>query len=184
MDYEGGERLEAREIEQCIDRFGTDVYHFCMRLCADRSDADDLYQQTFLKALESPLTLDWEQNPKAFFFSIACNIWKTTMRKTARRNAIAPSGALDDKTASVIGSGENIEENFLKQELLAEISRIIAGMPDRLRLPVTLFYQFDFPLEQIAKTLKLPAGTVKSRLSRGRDYIRKKLKEAGYHEEA
>ena len=106
------------------------------------------------------------------------------MRKTARRNAIAPSGFLDDKTASVLGSGENIEENFLKQELLAEISRIIANMPEKLRLPVTLFYQFDFPLEQIAKTLNLPAGTVKSRLSRGRDHIRKKLKEAGYHEEA
>lgn len=41
--------MEAREVEKCIDMFGTDIYRFYMSLCADKTDADGLYQQTFLK---------------------------------------------------------------------------------------------------------------------------------------
>ena len=55
--------MDAREIEKCIDEFGTDIYRFCLKLCMDKSEAEDLYQQTFLKALEIEWTLDWGQNP-------------------------------------------------------------------------------------------------------------------------
>ena len=68
--------MTAKEIERCIDEFGTDIYRFCQKLCVDKSDAEDLYQQTFLKALETEWTLDWEKNPKALFFSLAHNLWK------------------------------------------------------------------------------------------------------------
>lgn len=50
--------MDAREIEKCIDVFGTDIYRFCLKLCMDKTDAEDLYQQTFLKALEMDWTLD------------------------------------------------------------------------------------------------------------------------------
>ena len=60
-------KVNAREIEKCIDAFGTDIYRFCLKLCADKADAEDLYQQTFLKALETEWTLDWEKYPKALF---------------------------------------------------------------------------------------------------------------------
>ena len=66
--------MDAREIERCIDEFGTDIYRFCLKLCMDKSEAEDLYQQTFLKALETEWTLDWGQNPKALFFSLTYNL--------------------------------------------------------------------------------------------------------------
>ena len=84
--------MDAREIEKCIDEFGTDIYRFCLKLCMDKSEAEDLYQQTFLKALEAEWTLDWEQNPKALFFSLTHNLWKSDRRKQARRNMIANMG--------------------------------------------------------------------------------------------
>ena len=55
--------MKAWELEKCIDEFGTEIYRFCMKLCMDKENAEDLYQQTFLKALESDMELDWEQNP-------------------------------------------------------------------------------------------------------------------------
>ena len=91
--------MEAREIERCIDAFGADVFRFCRRLCADRADADDLYQQVFLRALEARVALDWASNPRALFFSLAYRLWKSDARKRARRQAIAPSECLDDAPA-------------------------------------------------------------------------------------
>lgn len=90
--------MEASELEKCIDQFGTDIYRFCIKLCMDKTNAEDLYQQTFLKALESDIKLDWNQNPKALFFSLAHNLWKSDQRKKARRAVIAPCSHLTKKT--------------------------------------------------------------------------------------
>lgn len=76
--------MDAREIEKCIDVFGTDIYRFCLKLCMDKTDAEDLYQQTFLKALEMEWTLDWQQNPKALFSQ-----WLITFGKVIDENGLA-----------------------------------------------------------------------------------------------
>ena len=122
VNSQGGETVNAREIEKCIDDFGTDIYRFCLKLCADKTDAEDLYQQTFLKALETEWTLDWEKNPKALFFSLSHNLWKSSRRKQARRNTIAPSSNLDDRTETVLHSEESIEESYLQKELITVMS--------------------------------------------------------------
>ena len=75
--------MEAREIERCIDAFGADVFRFCRRLCADRADADDLYQQVFLRALEARVALDWASNPRALFFSLAFELVGTEQFSSA-----------------------------------------------------------------------------------------------------
>ena len=175
--------MEAREIERCIDEFGTDVYRFCLKLCMNREDADDLYQQTFLKALESSFTMEWEGNPRAFFFAMAHNQWKSGRRKEARRRAIAPCTNIEDERENLIPSGEDIEADYFRREMLSEISRIIQALPDKFRIPLTLFYLFEFKVEQIGRMTGKPPGTVKSRLFKGRKMIKKGLEEAGYGKE-
>lgn len=172
--------MEAKEIERCIDEFGTDIYRFCMKLCMDKSNAEDLYQQTFLKSLESEWTLGWEQNPKALFFSLAYNLWRSDIRKQARRSSIAPSINLDSENENLLYSGENIEEDFFQQELIEETNKIIKSLPEKIRVPIILFYLSELSVEQIAETIKKPSGTVKSRLFKGRSLIKKRLEEAGY----
>lgn len=141
--------MDAREIEKCIDEFGTDIYRFCLKLCMDKSEAEDLYQQTFLKALEAEWTLDWEQNPKALFFSLTHNLWKSDRRKQARRNMIAPSSNLDDEAETVLHSEESIEESYLQKELILEVNRIIETLPEKIRIPLTLFYLSNCSVEQM-----------------------------------
>lgn len=156
--------MDAREIEKCIDEFGTDIYRFCLKLCMDKSEAEDLYQQTFLKALEMEWTLDWGQNPKALFFSLTHNLWKSDRRKQARRNMIAPCSNLDDEAEAVLHSEEGIEERYLQKELISEVNRIIETLPEKIRIPLTLFYLSNCSVEQISTIIKKPPGTVKSRL--------------------
>lgn len=172
--------MNAGEIEKCIDEFGTDVYRFCLKLCADKTDAEDLYQQTFLKALETEWELDWENNPKALFFSLAHNLWKSDRRKQARRNTIAPSSSFDDEMEMVLHTGENIEEGYLQKELIILVRQIIQTLPEKFQVLLILFYLSDCPIEQIAAIIKKPPGTVKSRLYKGRKLIKKRLEDTGY----
>lgn len=180
MKGKWGETLDAREIEQCIDTFGTDIYRFCLKLCMDKTDAEDLYQQTFLKELESKWTLDWDNNPKALFFSLAHFLWKNEKRKMARRHKIAPCSNLDEETESVLYSSVNMEEDFVQKELMIEVNRIIETLPEKDRIPLILYYLSDCSIEQIATIIKKPSGTVKSRLFKGRSLIKKRLEELGY----
>lgn len=172
--------MDAREIEKCIDDFGTDIYRFCLKLCADKTNAEDLYQQTFLKALETEWTLDWKKNPKALFFSLAHNLWKSHRRKQARRNTIAPCGNFDDETETVLHSEENIEAGYLEKEMITEVRQIMQKLPEKFRVPLILFYLSDCSIEQISAVIKKPPGTVKSRLFKGRSIIKKRLEDAGY----
>lgn len=172
--------MEAREIEKCIDKFGTDVYKFCIKLCINKEDAQDLYQQTFLKALESNINLNWEQNPKALFFSLSYNLFKSNIRKIARRNNIAPVVNINEENENLIFLNENFEEDIIQKELLNKINKIIENLPDKIKIPLTLYYLFDFSTESISKIIKKPLGTVKSRLFKGRSLIKKRLEELGY----
>ncbi len=172
--------MDAREVEKCIDDFGTDIYRFCLKLCMDKEDAEDLYQQTFLKALETEWTLDWEKNPKSLFFSLTHNIWKSDKRKQARRNMIAPCSNLDYEMETVLHPEENIEESYFQKELVAEVRQIIQTLPEKFQVPLILFYLSDCSIEQIAAIIKKPAGTVKSRLFKGRNLIKKRLEDIGY----
>ena len=172
--------MKAWELEKCIDEFGIDIYRFCMKLCMDKANAEDLYQQTFLNALESDIELDWEQNPKALFFSFAYNLWKSEQRKNTRRSNLVPCVNLDNENENLISSEENIEENIFRQELIAETKQIIEKLPEKIRIPLTLHYLFEQPVDEIAKEIKKPPGTVKSRLFKGRSLIKKRLEELGY----
>lgn len=172
--------MDAKEIETCIDTFGADVYRFCLKLCGGRPDADDLYQQTFLKALEAEWSLDWQRNPKALFLSLAYHLWKSGRRRQARRDRIAPAAPLDDDAGTDLPSGENIEEAYLQKERAAAVRRILNSLPEKFRVPLTLYYLSDCSVEQIAAILEKPPGTVKSRLFKGRTLIRKRLEETGY----
>jgi len=172
--------VNAGEIEKCIDNFGTDVYRFCLSLCQDKADAEDLYQQTFLKALETEWTLDWERNPRALFFSFAYHLWQSDRRKLARRNAIAPCGNYDEEMGAVMQSEGDVEEGYLQKELTAQVRQIMQTLPEKFQVPLLLFYLSDCSIEQIAAVIKKPPGTVKSRLFKGRSLIKQRLEDAGY----
>ena len=172
--------MEAREIERCIDAFGADVFRFCRRLCADRADADDLYQQVFLRALEARVALDWASNPRALFFSLAYRLWKSDARKRARRQAIAPSECLDDAPADALCAPGDLQERVENAQRDAAIRAIVRDLLDRAVAQVVELDRNAQFFRQIARTIQRPRGTVKSRLFQARETIRKRLEEAGY----
>ncbi len=87
---------------------------------------------------------------------------------------------LDDDAEIVLRSGENIEERYFQKELIEKVRQIIQTLPEKFQVPLLLYYLSDCSIEQIATVIKKPPGTVKSRLFKGRNMIKKRLEDAGY----
>jgi len=166
--------LDARDLEQIIDEYGTQVYRFCLRLSRRKPDAEDLYQQTFLKLLEHGMEIRRDWNPRSFLFSIAYGIWKNEQRKHLR-HSVEPSEAL-----LLEASGDDTEGEVLAQIETEEVRKAVERLPSKYRIPLILQYTFEMPLEEIGKVEHIPLGTVKSRLHHAKALIKKEMEANGY----
>lgn len=73
--------MNKQELEICINEYGKALYSFCKYLANNSQDADDLYQDMFLTAMEQYERIDFTQNPKSYLLSVALRIWKNRKRK-------------------------------------------------------------------------------------------------------
>ncbi|CUP08307.1 RNA polymerase factor sigma-70 RpoD [Intestinibacter bartlettii] len=113
--------------------------------------------------------------------SVSIKIWKNTVRKNNRRKLIAPSMNIDDyELIDIKGTSLNTEQGILKKETEREVNLIVGKLEDKFKLPIIMHYTVEMSLDEIAKSLKIPKGTVKSRLHKGRQIIKKELEDMGY----
>lgn len=165
-------------MEICMNEYGRALYSFCSYLAHDRQEAEDLYQDTFLKALELGDRIDREQNPKSYLLSIALRIWRNRKRKYAWRKRIADVRPMDEERDGdcLAGSGEGSpEEEFLGKEEREAVRNAVRRLPDRLRTTVLLYYMEELSAGQISQVMRVPKGTVLSRLHQARKLLRKEL---------
>ena len=78
---ENNQKPAGYTFAELADRYGDPVYRFCRSLAYSREDADDLFQETFLKIFEQPHKINGSDNPRGFLFSTALYIWKSWKRK-------------------------------------------------------------------------------------------------------
>ena len=169
------------ELEQCIQEYGKEVYSFCLHLTGVREWADELYQDTFLTAMEHITQLHNEAgtNLKSYLLSVAIRLWKNKRRKAAWRRRIAPEQSMDAPGGEVL-TGEteltdSIETEVLRAEERRQVQRAVDTLPEKYRVVVLLYYMEELPLAQIASLLHIPSGTVKSRLHQARKLLRQQL---------
>jgi RNA polymerase sigma-70 factor (ECF subfamily) len=159
-----------------VDGHGAPLYRFCRSLTYAREDADDLFQEVFLRAFEQFGKISGSPNPKAFLFSCAVYVWKGWKRKYARRNRLAPAGGPGAEAADPARA----EDGLLADEEIRLVRRLVAALPEKFKIPVTLRYTSEMSVTDIAGALGLPEGTVKSRLFKARKLIEKGLRANGY----
>lgn len=167
------------ELEQLIRENGTAIYSFCRHLTCHVQEAEDLYQDTFLKAIELG-TLKAGSNPKSCLLAIAVNIWKNRKRKFAWRRRITEEKALQEQSDPhyCIWMEPSPEAQVLKEEEQKIIRRLVDDLPEKFRVVVLLYYMEELSVPQISKVMKLPEGTIKSRLHKARKLLEQEL--SGY----
>lgn len=171
--------MTMKELERCIEVYGKDIYTFCLWLAKDQEYADDLYQDTFLTAIEVIDRIDSNENMKSYLLSISIRLWKNRKRKWAWRNRIAPTVEMAEDFYVDLAYEE--KDRVLDNEKSAVLKSAIAKLPEKYRVIILLHYMEEVPQEKIASILRAPIGTVKSRLYAARQLLKSELEEY-FHE--
>lgn len=163
--------MDIADLSNLVKLHGKAIYGFCRRLAKNQPDADDLYQETFLKAAELCNKIDNDSNPKGFLISVAAGLWKNKRRKYAWRKRIAPVEELSDDNY-IFKDESTPEDIIISNELQIMIQTAADTLNDKLRIPLYMYYTAEMSIEDIASSLKIPLGTVKSRLYKARKVLK------------
>ena len=158
------------------------LYSAAMRLTHNPSDAEDLVQETYLKAYRSFGTYEAGTNLRAWLYRILTNTFINQYRAKQRRVSEEDLDDVEDMYLyRHLGSFEtalasrSAEDNLLERLTDDEVKQALADLPDSFRLPVYLADVEEFSYKEIAEMLDVPIGTVMSRLHRGRKALHKRL---------
>jgi RNA polymerase sigma-70 factor, ECF subfamily len=162
------------------------LYRTAMRLSRDRSDAEDLVQDTYLKAFRAADQFEPGTNLRAWLFTILHNTARNRFRDRARDTVTVDSDIVDraaDGALAGSGSGrsgnvETPETLLLRDALVPELQAAIDELPGAFREAVWLRDVEEFSYAEIAQMLSVPIGTVMSRISRGRHLLFERLNPA------
>ena len=164
------------------------VYQFAYSLTRDHSSAEDLVQETFLSAFRSFGRFEIGTNCKAWLFRICKNAFidgfRTKQRRPVHQEISTAAPASVDREREVRAfeqrtldeRGIDNEEAFL-DFFGDEVNRFLVELPDTFREALLLCDLEGLAYEEIAETLSIPIGTVRSRISRARSFLRERLEE-------
>ncbi len=155
-----------------IDRFHGAVYGLCFRMMRHRHDAEDLVQETFLRALGGIAGFDPDRPLRPWLLGIAANRCRTALVRRARLPR--PAEAAQDRVDHRPGLGD-------PDDLAGELERALGQLRPEYRIVVTLFHEQALPYEEIAQVIGRPVGTVKTWLHRARSDLAEALARRGVH---
>ena len=167
--------MDKSTFSEIITEYGKDIYSYCLYLTRNKEDADDLYQQSFLIAIEKG-DLDIERNPKSYLLAIATNVWSNQKRKFLWRKKKADIVYMGTEEMDYIpDERDNIYDQLIKDEQYGYVRRVVNELPDKMRVVILMYYMEEMKIEDIAKALEVPAGTIKSRLHQAKSRLRERL---------
>lgn len=154
------------------------LYNFGLRLTSDPNDAEDLVQDTIVKAYRFFDSYEKGTNAKAWLFRILKNSYINNYRKKSKK----PQEVDYDEVASFYESiraerteTSDMEDKMFRELIDDDISNALDEIPEDFRTVVLLCDVEDFTYEEIANMLDVPIGTIRSRLHRGRNLLKAQL---------
>ena len=159
-----------RMLDALIESQGPRLFGLCRKLCAARADAEDLYQETLLRALEKQDRLAQVEDPGGYLARICLNLYRDGLR---RRKLLSFFSASGEAGRAYLDAQAHAPPPDAGDE--ATVRWAVDGLPELYRQAVLLYYFYGQSVEQAAAALGVRPGTVKSRLSRARDMLKEVL---------
>jgi len=161
-------------------QYAPQLYSTALRMTRNPSDAEDLVQETYLRAYRSFATFQAGTNLRAWLFRILTNSYINTYRAKQRRPQETDLDDVEDlylykRVRSIDPSTRSAEDTLFELFTDDEVKSALESLPDTFRVAVLLADVQGFSYKEIAEMLDIPIGTVMSRLHRGRKAMQKRL---------
>jgi RNA polymerase sigma-70 factor (ECF subfamily) len=153
------------------------LFATAMRLTRNRADAEDLVQDTYVKAFRHSAQFKRGTNLRAWLYTILHNTWRNRRRDASREAVDVDSDQVEQLAAGGTGNAqiETPERILMRSTLDADLQAALDSLPEAFREAVWLRDVEEFTYAEIAEMLTVPIGTVMSRISRGRRMLYAKL---------
>jgi RNA polymerase sigma-70 factor (ECF subfamily) len=170
---------DQKAYEALLARHNKAIFHVVMKIVRNREEAQDLVQETFMKAFNALASYRSEYRFSTWLYKIAANCAIDFVRKK-RIEALSLDKPIETKDGrvefEVPDSSWDPEQDLVRKQKLKSIEEAIDSLPDKYREVIIYRHKDDKPYEEIADILKVPVGTVKARIFRARELLKKKLK--------
>jgi RNA polymerase sigma-70 factor, ECF subfamily len=173
-------RLRSGDVEAVaalMERYQHRLYRYLLRLVRQPATAEDLFQQTWLRVMERIRNYDPQRSFEGWLFALAHNLAIDLLRRGRLESLDEPLPSGDTRAEILEGRGPGALEQLLSQERAGWLAESLGELPVVFREVLTLRFEEEMRLEEIASVLSLPLGTVKTRLHRALKHLRQSLEQ-------
>jgi RNA polymerase sigma-70 factor (ECF subfamily) len=160
-----------------MEQYQGRLLRYLLRLVKEQAIAEDLFQLTWLRVMEKIRSYDPARNFDPWLFTIARNLALDHLRRYQPESLDEPLPSGDSREDMLPQDAPGAMENLLAEERAILLARAMVELPVIFREVLTLRFEEEMKLEEIAALLKIPLSTAKSRLRRGLDGLRTRLQQ-------
>ena len=154
--------------EAIVRRWQGPLINMAWRYCRDRSRAEELAQEAFVRAWRGLAQWRRESSFSTWLFALAANVYRNELKKFPVEHV-----AIEEVAEP---AGPSTQHEALQEKDRREVlRRAVLALPVRYREPVVLFYFHEMDVNAAAQTMGMPVGTIKARLARARDLLKKRF---------
>ena len=173
---------DQQEFAKEAMQYAPQLYSAAVRMTRSRTDAEDLVQETYLRAYRGYANFTDGTNLRAWLFRILTNTFINSYRAKQRRVQETDLDDVEDlylykRISGIDVASRSAEDTLFELFTDDEVKNALEALPEAFRMPVLLADVEDFSYKEIAEMLDIPIGTVMSRLHRGRKAMQKALLE-------
>jgi len=167
-----------------LARYQNRLYRYLLRMVHEPPDAEDLFQQTWVRVAEKILQFDPRRNFEPWLFALARNLAIDHLRRIRPASLDEPAGdeSGDTKAERLVSRERSVLYGILERERTGRLAGALEALPVFYREVLTLRFEEEMKLEEISQVLEIPLSTVKTRLRRALERMRETL-EAHHPEE-
>lgn len=173
-------REELEAFEALVERYGRQIYNIAYRMAGNDADAKDLTQEAFIRVFRAFRRIDPQASLERWLYRIVSNLYIDMLRRRPKVRiesldapVITPKGG--EISRDVPDARADPEAEVLDAQLDSDVQRALLGLSPDLRAVVALSDIEGYSYEEIGEMLRIPVGTVKSRLHRARRTLQDRL---------
>ncbi len=160
------------EIKRLMDSYGNDVLRIAYLYLKDKYLAEDAFQEVFIKVYKNFDKFRKDSSEKTWILSITMNTCKDMLRLSWFKKVTMFKDVEDDLS---LRTCENVDDSVINKAQYEELLKEVMNLPAKYKEPLILYYYEDLSTVDISSILKIPEGTIRSRLYRAREMLRSNI---------